>query len=589
MIFQYIDVFESPQVLKKLLLIVGLFSIGFGHSQECPDLLGPVNGATNVAVNTTITWEAVDGIPGYQILLGITPGGNELGQASVGSATSYTPPLGLPDNTQIFVTIILDFLFEGGTDIVCPSQSFTTEDVTTAPGCTQLRTPVDGSADVSVFTNISWNYSPTATGYQISIGTAPGLGDIVSNLDVGNTLTYNPPVEFPPNTTIYVEVVPYNENGSPASCTEFNFTTGEVAPLPGCTSLISPTNGSINVPLTPFIEWVAVPGATGYRVTIGSTPNGTDILDQGVFTTNSTFVIDFEPNRTFFITIVPFNASGDAMGCGQETFSTLLGCGPFLDPNTGEFIDLNPEVDFPGLFSFCENEDPLVLTAPIIADGYRWYRIEFGNATLISEERDLTVSDIGEFELEVYDLVSQPSGVIECATLVEFEVVSSEAPTIDNLQISDTALGLRIEVLASGGGDYEYAIDDSNGPYQDSNVFTAVPSGSHTLYVRDKNGCGIAEESFQQDLTVEGFPKFFTPNGDGINDFWQFIQPPGEAIVLTSIRIFDRYGNFLKELNQNSQGWDGNLNGSALPASDYWFKAIDEENREVQGHFALKR
>ena len=53
-------------------------------------------------------------------------------------------------------------------------------------------------------------------------------------------------------------------------------------------------------------------------------------------------------------------------------------------------------------------------------------------------------------------------------------------------------------------------------------------------------------------MTVEGFPKFFTPNGDTVNDFWQFIQPiEGETIVLTSIQIFDRYGKLLKTIQQN--------------------------------------
>ncbi|RNC89515.1 MAG: hypothetical protein ED555_08540 [Allomuricauda sp.] len=576
--------------MKKLLLTFCLFVTLVAAAQECPDLLSPVNGATNVPVNTTITWEAVDGIPGYRILLGTIPGSSDLGQASVGSATSYTPPLGLPDNTQIYVTIVLDFLFEGGMDIVCDSQSFTTEDVTTVPACTQLRTPDDGSVNVSVFTNIIWNYAPTATGYRISLGTAPGLGDIENNLDVGNTLSYNPPLELPANTTIYVTIVPYNENGNAVSCEEFDFTTGEVAPLPGCTTLTSPLNGAVNVPLTPLIEWVAVPGATGYRVTIGTTPDNADVLNEAVFTTNSTFVIDFDPNLTFFITITPFNTSGDAIGCSQESFSTLLGCGPFLDLDTGEFVSLNPEFDFPPLFSFCENDDPLVLTAPVIADGYRWFRVDqFGNASLASEDRQLTVSEVGDYQLEVYDLVSQPGDVIECATLVDFEVVSSEIATIDNLRISDTALGLRIEVVASGNGDYEYALDDSNGPYQNSNVFNNVQPGNHVVYVRDKNGCGIAEEVFEQDLTVEGFPKFFSPNGDGINDFWQFIQPEGQNIVLTSIQIFDRYGMFIRQIDQSSIGWDGTLNGRNLPSSDYWFLAIDDENKEFRGHFSLKR
>ena len=575
---------------KKLLLVFALFAYGIGISQDCPPLLSPVNGATNVPVDASITWAAVDGIPGYQIRLGTAPGLSDLGQASVGSATTYTPPLGLPDNTEIFVTIVLDFLFQGGTDIICDSQSFTTEDVTTAPGCTTIRTPVDGSTNVSVFTNILWNYAPTATAYDVFIGTAPGLGDIATATDLQN-LNFNPPGELPPDTLIFVRIIPKNENGLASSCSDFSFRTGAVAPLPGCTSLIQPLNGGVNVPLTPLIEWTAVPGATGYRVTIGTTPGGSDVLDNASFFTNSTFVIDFEPNRTFFITITPFNDSGDAIGCGQESFSTLLGCGPFLNPDTGEFVSLNPDITLPSIFSFCENSDPLVIDAPAGADGYRWFNVDpFGNESLISEDTQISVTENGSYYLEAYTLVSQPGGVIECPTIAEFEVVSSEIATIDNLVVTDTALGLRIEVLVSGQGDYEFAIDDSNGPYQDSNVFTAVTPGSHTMYVRDKNGCGIVEESFVQDLTVEGFPKFFTPNGDLVNDFWQFIQPTqGDPIQLESIQIFDRYGKFLVQIRQDSEGWDGTFNGRPLPAGGYWFKAVDDNAREVQGFFTLKR
>jgi gliding motility-associated-like protein len=100
----------------------------------------------------------------------------------------------------------------------------------------------------------------------------------------------------------------------------------------------------------------------------------------------------------------------------------------------------------------------------------------------------------------------------------------------------------------------------------------------------------VVQKSFTQDLTVEGFPKFFTPNGDTVNDFWQFIQPKNTApIILTSIRIFDRYGKFLKQISQNSQGWDGNLGGRPLPSGDYWFVAVDDDNKEFKGHFTLKR
>lgn len=575
-------------MLKKLLLIILLLGFAQVYSQSCPLLISPQDGDINVAVDATITWQDVTGVTGYIISIGTTDGGTDIiNQRNVGSATSFTPPIGLPENTRIFVTISLFFLNQP--NITCPSESFDTEDVTTTPDCTIISNIVDGEVDVSVFTNILWSYASRATDYDIIIGTAPGLGDI-ADTNV-TTLSFDPPGELPENTLIYVQVIPANGNGIAPNCSEISFTTGVLATLPGCTSLISPLNGDINVPLTPLIEWQEVPGATGYRLTIGTSPTATNILDNTSFFTNSTFVIDFDPNQTFFITIIPFNSAGEAIGCTQESFSTLLGCGPYFDPVTGELVTLNPDLTFDSVFAFCKNEGALELTAPSGAEGYRWYSINnLGTESLLVEGNTISITQNGDYRLEAYTTVSQSGNTLECPTIFDFEVVSSEIPTINNLRVIDTALGLQVIVEVSGNGDYEYAIDDNTGPYQDSNTFNAVTPGTHTLYVRDKNGCGIAEETFMQDLTVEGFPKFFSPNGDLINDYWQFAQPiSGDRIVLSSIRIYDRYGNFLKQITQDSQGWDGNFNGKPLPTGGYWFKAIDDAQREIKGFFTLKR
>ena len=564
-------------------------------AQGCPALVTPAAGANNVPVNQTISWNPVAGVPGYQIRIGTTPGGSEIVQASIGAATSYTPPLGLPDNTLIYVTIILDFLFQGGEDIVCDSQSFRTENITTPPNCAIVSNLADGDINVNVATNISWSYVVGATGYRVTIGTTPGGTQLVNNLDVGNVLNYFPPNDLDPDTTYYVIVVAYNENGTATNCIEISFTTGQQEPIPSCTQLIGfPQNGDINVPLTPFLQWNAVPGATGYRVTIGSTPGGEDILDNAVFATNSTFVLDFPPNQTYFISIIPFNTSGDAVGCNQESFSTLIGCGPYLDPTTGEFIDFSPDLDFNSVYSFCQGDGSFVLEAPPGADGYRWYQVnQFGADFLISNQQEVLISLQGNYILEAYNLIQNPNDAtdfIECPQSYPFEVTTSEAARIDNLIIEDTALGLNITVEVSGIGDYEFAIDEENGPYQTSNTFIAVAPGTHTIYVRDRNGCGVVSETFEQDITVEGFPKFFTPNGDGNNDFWQFRQSQvGDPIFLPIIEVYDRYGKLLFQFNSQSEGWDGTYNGRQVIAGNYWFRAQSDSGQVLNGYFVLKR
>jgi gliding motility-associated-like protein len=326
-------------------------------------------------------------------------------------------------------------------------------------------------------------------------------------------------------------------------------------------------------------------------VTIGNSPTTADILDNTSFFTNRTFILELEANRTFFVTIIPFNAAGDAIGCQQESFSTLLGCGPFFDPVSGELITLNPEINFPDTVSLCESELPLSFTAPDTAEGFRWYKIDtLGNESLISDTAEVIFNSTGQYRYVAYNTINQPGGTVECESSQVFEVVTSEVATIDEITITEAANSIQIRVNATGIGDYEYAIDNRDGPYQDSNTFSNIAFGSHVLYVRDKNGCGITEERIVQDLTLEGFPKFFSPNGDGINDFWQYIPPAvsGDLIVVR-IQIYNRYGLLLAQIDPNSRGWDGTFNGRSLPASDYWFRATDSANNEVSGHFSLKR
>ena len=579
---------------KKLLFYVLLACSLVSYGQlPCPTLSTPDEGSVNVPVNTVIEWNRINGASGYIIAIGTAEGNNDVLEQNVGNATTYAPPIGLPEDTNLFVTITMFFFNDSDVEsIVCDLGMFRTVDVTQPPGCTNPVFPAADATDVNIATSISWEYVPTATGYRLSLGTTSGGNDLLNNENIVGNPSFQPLVDLPVDTEIFVSVIPYNENGSATGlCPEYSFTTGSLAPVPLCTNLVNPINGAINVDLSPVLEWTAIPDADGYRVTIGTTPFNANVLDNTTFNTNSSLFIEFEPNLTFFVTIIPFNASGDAIGCAQESFSTILGCGPFFNSITGEFVDLAPEIDFPDTLSFCTNDLPFTATATDAAEGYRWYQLDTNdNETLISMTNEVELTEVGRYRYEAYNTAERSGSTIECANSKIFSVVASGIAENLSLEVTGQNGTLDISVRNEGIGDYEYAIDDDSGPYQDSPNFQNIPLGLHTFYVRDKNGCGIAEVLFEQDLTLEGFPKFFTPNGDGINDFWQ-ISPPidGGEVQVRVIEIFDRYGSLLAQIDPTSRGWDGNFNGTPLPASDYWFRTISLENKKIQGHFALKR
>jgi gliding motility-associated-like protein len=172
-----------------------------------------------------------------------------------------------------------------------------------------------------------------------------------------------------------------------------------------------------------------------------------------------------------------------------------------------------------------------------------------------------------------------------CSQTKSITIVNSNIATINEIEVSDVSTNNTITVFATGEGDYEYALDDELGPYQDDSIFYNVSPGFHTVYVRDKNNCGIANEV----VSVIGFPNFFTPNNDGYNDSWHVfgINTPSQSN--SEIFIFDRYGKLLKQLSYDSLGWDGTYNGNLMPTSDYWFYIKLSDNRIFRGHFTLKR
>ncbi|MBP6757921.1 MAG: T9SS type B sorting domain-containing protein [Flavobacterium sp.] len=173
-----------------------------------------------------------------------------------------------------------------------------------------------------------------------------------------------------------------------------------------------------------------------------------------------------------------------------------------------------------------------------------------------------------------------------CSRTRTITVTASNIASIDSVDVVDLTDVNTVTVNVTGPGVYEYSLDEPNGFWQDSNFFNNVPAGIHVVHVNDKNGCGPVH----QEIVIVGAPKFFTPNGDGNNDYWSIKGVNGTYNAKSTIYIFDRYGKLLKQwVPYLNQGWDGTFNGVPLPADDYWFTLKLEDGRETKGHFSLKR
>ncbi|WP_138434250.1 T9SS type B sorting domain-containing protein [Winogradskyella algicola] len=212
-------------------------------------------------------------------------------------------------------------------------------------------------------------------------------------------------------------------------------------------------------------------------------------------------------------------------------------------------------------------------------DGYDLFNWSTGETT-----QSITINQSGIYSVEINNLFNTASQEqILCSNTKEFIVTESDKATVLSIEVNDLPNEINtITITVNGIGDYQYSLDNVN--YQDANVFTNVPAGDHTVFVKDKNGCGKVSE----DVYLLSYPKFFTPNNDGMNDYWNVKPYFSEPDLL--IEIFDRYGKRIAKFKGNSQGWDGTFEGKSLPANDYWFKVIRPNiNKVFTGHFSLRR
>ena len=174
-----------------------------------------------------------------------------------------------------------------------------------------------------------------------------------------------------------------------------------------------------------------------------------------------------------------------------------------------------------------------------------------------------------------------------CVRTRTIEAIASDIAEIETIQINDLTddNSVLLNVVSGTGGDYVYSIDQEFGPFQTSNLFTNLTYGFHFVYIKDLNGCGTTKKL----ISVLGVPKYFTPNGDGVNDTWNIRGVSRDFYPNTIIYIYDRYGKQIAAISPLGAGWDGMYNGNLAISDDYWYYIKVDDGRVAKGHFSLKR
>ncbi|HUH29578.1 T9SS type B sorting domain-containing protein, partial [Gelidibacter sp.] len=301
-------------------------------------------------------------------------------------------------------------------------------------------------------------------------------------------------------------------------------------------------------------------------IVLNNLPNGMELF---YYLSYEDALLEVNPLPTVFTNTIPYSQTIYAR---VEDSNACYGISEIL---LTVFEMPNIEVEDDAIYCLNKFPDKITITGGVIVDSPSNYSYAWSTGESTSEIR---VDTPGSYTVRV----SNSNGCYKDRTI---NVLASDIASVTDITITDGAENNTLTVLLTGEGEYEYALNDIRGPYQDSSTFEHVVPGFHTIFIRDINGCGIAKEN----ISVIGFPKYFTPNNDGVNDRWQVSGINAQFQSKSTIYIFDRMGKLLKEIHPLSSGWDGNFLGQPMPTNDYWFSVTLQDGRTFNGHFSLKR
>ena len=238
----------------------------------------------------------------------------------------------------------------------------------------------------------------------------------------------------------------------------------------------------------------------------------------------------------------------------------------------------------------CLSGPPLTLFVENPATVYDYVWTAPNGNEFISEE--ITIESGG-----LYTVTATTTNGTDCSRTREIQVNESIVATITDADVTivddSENNSITIDPTNLGIGDYQYALINEDGiqtSFQDIPLFENLTGGFYTIVVEDKNGC---RPNATLEISVIEYPKFFTPNNDGINDTWAIKGANSTFYPNAQINIFNRFGKVVAQIEVDTPGWTGTYGGKTLPSDDYWFSIVlvdrNGNARERKGNFSLLR
>ena len=121
------------------------------------------------------------------------------------------------------------------------------------------------------------------------------------------------------------------------------------------------------------------------------------------------------------------------------------------------------------------------------------------------------------------------------------------------------------------GGRYPHTFSWSNG--SKSSIIKNLDAGSYNVTITDKYGRSAigytTVSSIVDDASCLNIPNGFTPDGDGVNDYW--VIHSLNQFKNCKVEIFNQWGSLIFSSKGYNTPWDGRYNNQPVEAGTYYY------------------
>lgn len=261
-----------------------------GEEPGAFNLLTPADGAADISLTPTLTWENSAHASSYDVYFGTSsspPLRTNITQ------TQYSPGKLAADTTYYWRVIAKNNLGEASS----ATWSFQTG---AAPAAPTLLSPENSSITDSTSVVLDWGDGENAETYKVYLGTSSPAPFATTVTDSQYSITLSEDTQY------YWKIEAVNEFGT-VSSSQWTFTTPGTPP--SSFSLLQPPNGSTDQPINLLLTWEASENAVSYDVYFGMDSNpplrtNTSSLQYNPGTLN--------PGTNYYWKIIAKNSFGEA-------------------------------------------------------------------------------------------------------------------------------------------------------------------------------------------------------------------------------------------------------------------------------------